>query len=88
MSSPAEAEKTMNQSNALDGNQSRDTGVAADKEVHAVTAQATVALPECLGFALPHLIVHMAHSQVKQCDLSLTQARDSSNNSSYIKATV
>lgn len=88
MSSPAKAEETMNQSHALDGDQSRDTGVAADTEVRAVTAQARVALPACLGFALSHLIVHMAHSQAKQRDLSLTQARDSSNNSSCNKATV
>lgn len=62
--------------------------MVTDKEVHAVLAQATVDLPACLDFALPHPIVHVAHSQVKQRDLSLMQARDSSNNSSHRKAAV
>lgn len=34
------------------------------------------ALPICLVFALPHLIVHMAQSRVKQHDLSVMQATD------------
>lgn len=44
MSSPPKAKETMNQSDALDGDQSRDTRVVTDKEVHVVLAQAPVAL--------------------------------------------
>lgn len=51
-------------------------------------AQATAALPAHLDFALPHLIVHVARSQVKQRALSPMQATDSSDNSSRRKAAI